>query len=492
MHLQSARSSSRVAFLTFSRSAVSQIESRARGLLAGVRDRIEVQTFHSLAYRIIRGFGRYAGAGITDIGIQSEARRKLLGADDGLLTYDDLVPIAVSILERSTRVRELFQSRWPLVICDEVQDTNEEQWNLLQLVNGGRMLLLGDPNQLIFTFVKGVSQERFETIRASADRVVELEERSHRDPTGVIPALAKAVRVRQFDHPAVPHALDNGQLRIVRYAEGSGADELIQAINDARAAGARSVSVFGHSNASVSEIAEVLTDSGIEHVLVGIPEAHAEALAAMVTMCQRSLGLATSEETRTSLAIFLTSTWRGNTPPALAEALIGRSALPERLELALASLDDALVDVADRTVRELSQLVATSWLNLPIQRGRSAWLRAGEHFLRLTRTIADEEISDDSVAQLGAMVEESRVAALVNLDMSERGTISLMNFHQTKGREADAVIHLYREDDYFGSEGPPYENNSRLLNVSISRARRTVTILLPPRPHPLVAPFASL
>ena len=67
-----------------------------------------------------------------------------------------------------------------------------------------------------------------------------------------------------------------------------------------------------------------------------------------------------------------------------------------------------------------------------------------------------------------------------------------MNYHQTKGREADTVVHIFRPDDYFGKETEPYETTSRLLNVAISRARQRVIVVLPSIPHPLVQPFISL
>ena len=38
-----------------------------------------------------------------------------------------------------------------------------------------------------------------------------------------------------------------------------------------------------------------------------------------------------------------------------------------------------------------------------------------------------------------------------------------MNYHQTKGREADVVIHVFHDDDYFGNEAEPFEELSAYL-----------------------------
>ena len=109
----------RVLFLTFSRSAVSQIVNRLPGVLSNYEDHIEILTFHALAHRLLRAFGRYAGHGTTIPPVQSEARRKLLGYDLNQLQYKDFIPKVLKILEGSERIRQLFSQRWGLVICDE-------------------------------------------------------------------------------------------------------------------------------------------------------------------------------------------------------------------------------------------------------------------------------------------------------------------------------------------------------------------------------------
>lgn len=42
------------------------------------------------------------------------------------------------------------------------------------------------------------------------------------------------------------------------------------------------------------------------------------------------------------------------------------------------------------------------------------------------------------------------------------------------------MVHVFRDDDYFGRETEPYVTSSRVLGVTISRARRVVLVLLPP------------
>ena len=483
----------RVLFLTFSRTAVSQIMTRSPGVLSGFADRIEVLTFHGLAYRLLKGFGRYAGYGPAAPSIQSETRSRLLGQERSKLRYKDLIPGALAILEDSSRVRQLVASRWGLVICDEAQDTSTEQWHLLRMLASRKVLLLGDPNQMIYTFIKGVSPERFREMEDWADRQIQLDPRSHRDPSGAIPALAEAVRQRRFDDEAVLEALRTSRLEIhFDVADDERQNLLSAAVTDARNRKYRDVGIFAHSNASVAELAEELSEVGIDHVIIGIPEAHAEALGSMAAQCLFAMGLATDEEVRESFGLFLTATTRGRQAPPLALALIGESDLPGLIEDAVLNLECALTAAADGTLEDVATVAMQSWEKLGIRAAYRPWRRAAAHFRRLVWPLRTSEVSEESVRRLSEIAEGSRVSALIDLDYSERGTVKLMNYHQTKGREADTVVHVFGPDDYFGSEVEPFEKTSRLLNVAISRARHRVIVVLPPTPHPLVEPFTLL
>ena len=250
--------------------------------------------------------------------------------------------------------------------------------------------------------------------------------------------------------------------------------------------------IFAHSNASVAELAEELSEVGIDHVIVGIPEAHAEALGSMAAQCLFAKGLATDEEVRESFGLFLTATTRGRQAPPLARALIGESELPSLIEEALLDLECALTADADGTLQDVATIAMQSWEKLGIRAAFRPWRRAAAHFRRIVWPLRNFAISEDSLRQLAQIVEQNRVGALIDLDYSERGTVKLMNYHQTKGREADTVIHVFQPEDYFGPETEPFAENSRLLNVAISRARHRVIVILPPTPHPVVEPFTLL
>ena len=483
----------RVLFLTFSRAAVGQIVSRSPGILSGYENRIEIMTFHALAFRILRAFGRYAGYGVSTLSLQTKTRAKLLGRDRSSLQYDDLIPGATRIIEGSSRISQIVRQRWGLVICDEVQDTGGSQLRLLSIIAGRKLLMLGDRNQMIYTFLAGVSPDRFERVQAWADREIELLTRSHRDPSGAIPALANAIRRRQFKDVSVADALNSDRLYIYRDISDEERPELIRSlVLDARRRGSCDIGIFAKTNLDVADLADQLNDLGVVHDLVGIPEAHAEALGSMATQCAFGAHLTSGDEVRKSLALFLTASVRQTSAPGLALGMVGRGRLPPAVDLALHRLEEALVLAAEGTIGGVAEVAMRSWDGLSITSGHRPWRRAAQHFWRLVGQLRYSEVTDDSIGQLLEVIDRARAEALVDIDYAERGTVKLMNYHQTKGREADTVVLVFGSDDFYGNEREPFEVASKLLNVAISRARQRVIVILPPDPHSLVEPFTDV
>lgn len=146
---------------------------------------------------------------------------------------------------------------------------------------------------MIYSFLRhtGVGPKRLEDARRIAARVIDLESRSHRDPSGTIPAMADAVRQRRFTDKAVVHAIRHGRLTIIPDVVDAGLTKVIaDEVARVRGAGANTLGIFGHSNEGVAELGAALIETGVDHVLVGIPEAHGEAIIALATLCAFAAG----------------------------------------------------------------------------------------------------------------------------------------------------------------------------------------------------------
>ncbi|MDR3710033.1 MAG: UvrD-helicase domain-containing protein [Capsulimonadaceae bacterium] len=70
------------------------------------------------------------------------------------LDFDDLIMYAVRLLKESEPARTHYQHRFVYVHCDEFQDTNDSQYQLLKLLSGEHknLCVVGDDDQSIYAF----------------------------------------------------------------------------------------------------------------------------------------------------------------------------------------------------------------------------------------------------------------------------------------------------------------------------------------------------
>lgn len=176
----------RVLFLSFSNAAVHRLAAAAE--VAFSRDErrlLRFMTYHSYAAELLRYYGRFAGlppkVQIMDTielaltllenstEVADENRLEVLQslAKQGRLSFEVLIPLTISLLGVSPKLRTIVTRYHPLVIVDEFQDTSEEQWQLLQLLGSeSQVVIFGDPNQIIYQSFHGATARRFDEFLA--------------------------------------------------------------------------------------------------------------------------------------------------------------------------------------------------------------------------------------------------------------------------------------------------------------------------------------
>ena len=205
------------------------------------------------------------------------------------------------------------------------------------------------------------------------------------------------------------------------------------------------------------------------------------------------LGLADADDVLRQLGIFATAASRGKEAPRLARMLAGMEPRPSGLNEKLDLTWNALRDARATGVDELIDLAAPVWPRLATP-GRRPWSQAARTFVALAHRVARDSAgeSDRFVDALERRADRQRTETLLDQELPGSRPVQIMNFHQTKGREADVVVLVYRDSDYFGKERHPFPDASRLLYVSLTRASLRNVVILPHEPQPLVKPFASL
>jgi len=471
----------RVLFLSFSRTAVAQVMDRAAGVVGPMMDRIDIVTLDGFAWRIINDFG--AGYGYPPpLHIVSAAESRVPGAETGM-RYDDLIPAAVGILA-APAVSNYYGRRYSLVICDEFQDTDDEEWQFLQtLAPGARRILLGDVNQCIYAEMKRIDPEARidEALALPGAARVDLPAASHRDPSGVLPAAADAARERRFDDPALIHAVEAQRLVVTRVTADDRVDRVVELVQAERVLG-HSVSVFTHSNASTTELSDALTTAGVRHEQVGLSEAYGEALNAQLAMLRYALE--GSPGSRRALAVFVAANYRRTV--ALPSQIVDRSndAFERALEPVVRDLATA---GSARDIDRLADLLGGAYAHLGTHRGQQTWTEAARRTRAAMRLLAEGQ----PLANVEEEVGRARHRALLGNAGTRPHPVQVMNLHQAKGREADATILLLQADEFHGYEAPPYPKLSRLLYVVLTRARARAHLAVPHDVHGLWRPLVE-
>lgn len=181
--------------VTFTRSAAKEMQERLNGLLSNAAAHKELadiwmNTFHSVALRVLREQGVPFGSGVDwsvaddadkraalrgivppkemaeflqELGKQkqkllipesSEAQayqKRLLAAKR--LDFDDLFIYACQLFERQPEILERYRRQFHYLLVDEFQDTSFAQYQFMARLASENLCVLGDPDQAIYGFV---------------------------------------------------------------------------------------------------------------------------------------------------------------------------------------------------------------------------------------------------------------------------------------------------------------------------------------------------
>ena len=147
-----------------------------------------------------------------------------------VLDYDDMIfRLAQTLTDPATgaAAAEVLSGRFGVVLVDEFQDTDPQQWAFLKAGFHRRsiMMLIGDPKQAIYRF-RGGDIETYTAARESADQVLRLGT-NYRSDSGVVRGVESVFRPIDFGTAGAPIMLRRITAR--HTDRGSGVTAAIQA-----------------------------------------------------------------------------------------------------------------------------------------------------------------------------------------------------------------------------------------------------------------------
>ncbi|WP_026872548.1 UvrD-helicase domain-containing protein [Inquilinus limosus] len=196
------RPGQRILFLSFARATVSRVLEaidEEREITRAEKQRIEVDTYHSFFWRILKTHGYLVGLprritiltppneAIALSTVRSgyrpaskltpeeqaekqsreEAERIRIATAEGRVCFDLFADRVATLLHGSQKVRALISTMYPFIILDEFQDTSADQWRVVQALGlGSTLIALADPQQRIFDFI-GADPARLDHFQAA-------------------------------------------------------------------------------------------------------------------------------------------------------------------------------------------------------------------------------------------------------------------------------------------------------------------------------------
>jgi DNA helicase-2/ATP-dependent DNA helicase PcrA len=524
-----------VLFLSFSRAAVARIleQLSSHTELQGYKRRLSIQTFHSFFWEILKTYGYLIGTprrlrvlaphdeDALRGGRPSEdaswlREREAVAHRHGKVCFDLFAPLTFKILSSSSKIRLQCTQKYPLIIVDEAQDTDVNQWKCLETFKiNSQLVFLADLDQQIHDYRPDVTAERIRDIVQSLNpQQISLGDDNHRSSETEILSFARDVLnitprngsyrgvSQQVYHPRADrrdrHIRQSIGMLYSDFKKAYGSFPKSVAVLATWGRGVKLVSHALRGNESSEEIphrvhfdetATYLSSRIIAFLLEptqtrSTPEIAAEMLQLMIDLSRATNKVADAqkyERWRSDLIAGNEPTRSKVLPELQRIAGVVRSnkhtGHPERdwtrtRNILLNSVAGAVADIG----RNAEFLMAFNRGKL-ISKGLSqSWQRYGEY--RKARSILESAIVETQI---------------VSEDKNQTG-INVMTFHKAKGKEFDCVIlfqNPHSSPFVLRNDKEPYKRSRKLLFVGITRARyRTVILKDASQSCPILGDFA--
>ncbi len=437
--------------------------------------------------------------------------QKRLRANNAL-DFDDLLFVALRLLQTNEEVRQKYQDKFDYIMVDEYQDTNHAQYLLTKILAAKHrnICVVGDADQSIYGW-RGADIRNIQDFEKDYPdaKVIKLEQ-NYRS-TQVILDAANAVIANNTGRKPKNLWTDNGTgSEIVYYHAPTDRDEasfVIEQMRDLQAkAGAKlgDMAVLYRTNSQSRIFEEMLIKSGIGYSIVGGTKFYERmeikdiisylrvlynpndslSLLRIVNVPKRGIGPTTIEK----VAAFANANGM-----ALFEALSNASEVPGLTSRVAGKLDDLsatlfelMGDAAEMPVEELLEAVLdkTGYMaeleasDKDQDKGRIENLK---ELLSVASEFEEKAMRNGDDPSLENFLADVALVADIDSADLEEDTVTLMTLHSAKGLEfpnvflvglEEGIFPTARATDYSDAGEEALEEERRLMYVGITRAEK--------------------
>jgi DNA helicase II / ATP-dependent DNA helicase PcrA len=420
------------------------------------------------------------------------------------MDFDDLLMIAVEMLQQFPDVRKKYQDQFQYIMVDEYQDTNRTQYVLTRLLAGerGNLCVVGDADQSIYGW-RGADIRNILDFEKDYPHAKTLKlEQNYRSTKTILAAANKVIEQNQERKPKELWTSNPKGQQITYYEAQDERDEARFVVEQAQSLVRQGMkygdmAVLYRMNTQSRVFEEVLNKSGIAYTMVGGTKFYdrkeirdalsylkvlynpydSMSLQRIINVPKRGIGATTLAKlydyaTAQNATLFDVVTNAGSVPGLSARTAAKLEEFSTLLfelmgEVDQVPIEDLIYDVIHKT-GYIDDLLA--------ERTAEAENRAAN--LEELQSVAKDFLFDENEEKtLAAFLEHVALVSDVDDADLDENRITLMTLHSAKGLEFPAVFLVGMDEGIFphqfaNGNDHDLEEERRLCYVGITRAER--------------------
>ena len=515
-----------ILFLSFSRAAVARVvESATEWVPKEHLTKISVQTFHSFFWSIIKTHSYLLGSpkklsillphdekalnkGIkpkSDGWGEWQIERNRLFKEEGRIAFDLFSPTAYRLLAESEKIKSVVANKYPLIIVDEAQDTDEEQWaSARELASNSQLICLADLEQQIYDFREGVNAERVSEILEQLSPIrIDLGEQNNRSPDSEILQCGNDVLLsspKEIGYNGVSRQVFNPKKEYRDAAIRSACGRIYKIIRDSTEENPENIAILASTNRGVTTVVNALRGNDdqdtIPHKIL-FDETKALLSSRLIAFL---LELKHQDNVHTDKAIFLellsdifqskgtltgqkkADSWMGYAGSLRETGKCRNVPIIKLIDKILSILIEHKFEGNPRKDWMFIRKLLRSEGNVDLKEVDTAveYLMAFNRGKAISSGLAAGWQRNGNYTAARDVVDSALTQEQLMSDDSDNSGIHVMTMHKSKGKQFDGVI-LFHEQNIspfvtYG-DAAPFQKSRKLLRVAITRARKHVFLL---------------
>lgn len=370
------------------------------------------------------------------------------------LDFDDLINEPVRLFKTRPEILEKYQNKWPYILVDEYQDTNNAQFELTKMLakKHQNICVVGDFSQSIYSW-RGADFRNLLKFKTEFPNTKTFNlEQNYRSTQNILDAAFNVIS-KNKSHPILKLWTEkNGGEKIQLYEARNEQDEAAYIIKQIAASGQRleEFAVLYRTNAQSRVLEEAFLREGIPYLLVGGTRFYER------------------KEIKDVLAYLRLLHNPKDTVSYNRAEKIGKNRLEKFLNLEPRTQNLATLEILDKV------LEVTGYLRLFDQDDEEDLARLEN--IKELRSVAQEfPVLQDFLENVALVEKESRRHA-------DKNAVTLMTLHAAKGLEFPVVFMVGMEEGLFPHSRAlmdklEMEEERRLCYVGITRAKQKLYLI---------------